>query len=263
MKLTPERTTVLKRRHIANDYYSLIFGPCSRAAKCLPGQFLHIRVPDSPVFFRRAMSIAAVDVDAGTTEIIFRAIGPGTRALAACRKGDTLDIISPLGNCFAAPRKNETALIVAGGIGFPPLLYFATELVGKGFDPHCIRFFYGGRTAADILERSRIRKLGIKFHPVTDDGSLGEPGLVTSAVERYLERSGVGGRRLYCCGPEPMLKAADALAERLGLPGQLSLEAPMPCGIGVCLGCIVPEKKGGHARVCQEGPIFEVGEVLL
>jgi len=209
------------------------------------------------------MSIASVTVKSRELEIIFKVFGRGTKALSQHHAGDVLDVLGPLGAPFRPPGKSDTCVLVGGGVGFPPLYYLASWLVKRGFDPRAIEFFYGGRTSGEIVERSRIKKLGVHFHPVTDDGSFGVKGLVTEAVEAYLTEHCLNRPRLYACGPGPMLKAADDLGRRLGLPGQVSLEAPMPCGFGVCLGCVVPLRAGGHARVCHEGPVFEIGEVLL
>ena len=111
--------------------------------------------------------------------------------------------------------------------------------------------------------RARIKKLGVNFHPVTEDGSVGEKGLVTKPVEDFIQSNKKSRMRIYGCGPEGMLKATDELGIRHGIPGQISLEAPMPCGIGICLGCVVELTKGGHARVCCDGPVFNIGEVKL
>ena len=97
----------------------------------------------------------------------------------------------------------------------------------------------------------------------TDDGSSGFKGFVTQAAERFLKEHNSTPYRLYACGPEPMLKAVETLSDRFRIPGQISLEAPMPCGIGVCLGCIRPLKAGGYTRVCREGPVYDIGEVEL
>ena len=86
---------------------------------------------------------------------------------------------------------------------------------------------------------------------------------MSQVVEETIIGSGPKNRRIYSCGPEAMLKAIDDLGLKYDIPGQLSLEAPMPCGYGVCLGCVVPLRAGGHARVCQEGPVFDIGEVEL
>ncbi|HOP06542.1 MAG TPA: dihydroorotate dehydrogenase electron transfer subunit [candidate division Zixibacteria bacterium] len=258
-----ECAQIRSKRNLKNDYYSFHLGPFSRAAQCRPGQFLHLKLPGSDVLFRRAFSVASIEPDRREIEVIFKVCGRGTKLMSRMHPGDPIDILGPLGNAFKLPRKSETAVMVAGGVGFPPLLNLAATMVANGFDPSRIVFCYGGRSAGDIIERTRIRKLGIEFHPVTEDGSLGEKGLVTAPVRRLLEANRGARFRLYGCGPEGMLKAVNALGLELKTPGQISLEAPMPCGIGVCLGCVVPLTAGGHARVCCDGPVFEIGEVAL
>lgn len=262
-RYSSERVTISRVRHLSRDYYSVRFGPWSRAGDCRPGQFVHVGLPETEIYFRRAMSIASVDTENDEVEIIFKVFGRGTRILSGCRKGDRLDVLGPLGVPFTPPRKNETCVMVGGGVGFPPLYYLAWSLVQQGRNPESIEFFYGGRTAGEIVERNRIKQLKIHFHPATDDGTFGAKGLVTDVVENYLQAHSVKKPRLYVCGPSAMLKAADDLGMKLGIPGQVSLEAPMPCGVGICLGCVVPLRAGGHARVCKEGPVFEIGEVLL
>ncbi|MEW6051648.1 MAG: dihydroorotate dehydrogenase electron transfer subunit [Candidatus Zixiibacteriota bacterium] len=260
---TCERTLVRKVRDLKNNYYSMTFGPYSRAGECRPGSFLHVRMPGSEIYFRRAMSVAGIDTRKGEIEIIFKIFGRGTTILSKYTRGDTVDILGPLGVPFSAPKKNERVLIVAGGVGFPPLLYLAADLIRKGLDARRIEFFYGGRSSTDLVERARIKKLGVNFHPFTDDGSYGGDGMVTAPVERFVHEHQGEKLRIYACGPEPMLKAADQIGLRSDIPGQLSLEAPMPCGIGVCLGCVVPLTVGGYARVCCDGPVFNIGEVKL
>ena len=262
-KFAPERVTINGVRHLSGDYYSLKMGPVSRIRKCRPGQFVHLGLSDRDVFFRRPMSIASVDTTSAEMEIIFKVCGRGTTMMTEYKRGDQISLLGPLGTGFTKPHKKEICLIVAGGVGFPPLSYLAGSLIENGRDPKSIEFFYGGRTADEIVQRSRFKKLGVQFHPATDAGSFGFNGLVTEALEAYLAVSPEQQYRLYACGPEPMLKATDQLALRHGIPGQLSLEAPMPCGIGVCLGCVVSLKNGGHARVCTEGPVFDIGEVAL
>lgn len=262
-KPTCEDTFLVKKRDLKNNYFSVTFSRYSRTAACRPGQFVHIRIPSSDIFFRRAMSIAHVSVERGEIELLLKVVGRGTRLLGQLRKNDPVNMLGPLGVPFALPKKRERAVMVAGGVGFPPLLFLATEMIKHGHDPRKIEFFYGGKSSDDLIERGRIKKLGVNFHPVTEDGSLGEKGLVTRPVEDFIVNRRHDPLRLYGCGPDGMLKAINELGLRLGVPGQISLEAPMPCGIGVCLGCVVPLKAGGHARVCCEGPVFEIGEVEL
>lgn len=258
-----EDTFVIKNRNLGNGYYSLTFGPYSRASHCKPGQFVHIRLLGADVFFRRAFSVANVSTNNNEIEIILKVVGRGTKVMAGLRKGDLVNLLGPLGVPFKLPKKNETTLIVAGGIGFPPLLFLTCEMIRRGWEPKQIVFFYGGRSAVDIVKRSRIKKMGVTFIPVTEDGSLGETGLVTESVEKHILSRRTDGFRIYGCGPPGMLKATNDLGLKYGIPGQLSLEAPMPCGIGVCLGCVVELTGGGYARVCRDGPVFDIGEVVL
>jgi len=222
-----------------------------------------MEIPSTDIFFRRPMSIAGVRTATNEIEVIFKVVGKGTKLMKQLKIGDRVNILGPLGLPFTLPQKRETAVLVAGGVGFPPLLYLAEEMISKGHDPKKIEFFYGGRSRQDILEAARIKKLGLNFHPVTEDGSLGEKGLITRPVERFFIEPSSQKLRIFSCGPEGMLKAVDELGLKYKIPGQLSLEAPMPCGIGICLGCVVPLRAGGHARVCKEGPVFEIGEVIL
>ena len=257
------RATVSQHRHLQHGYHSLTFEPFPAAARCRPGQFLHLRLPDSGLLFRRAFSVAAVNDRKHQVEIIVKVLGRGSRLLGGKDRGDTVDILGPLGRPFTLPKKTEETVMVAGGAGFPPLLFLAERMIARGHESRKIHFFYGGATADDLVERTRIRRLGVELVPVTEDGSLGAKGLVTGPVRQYLESHPNSPRRLYGCGPEAMLKATQELAMALAVPGQLSLEAPMPCGIGVCLGCVVPLTNGGHARVCCDGPVFDIGEVAL
>jgi dihydroorotate dehydrogenase electron transfer subunit len=113
-----------------------------------------------------------------------------------------------------------------------------------------------------LLDLKRIKRLGILLFPATEDGSAGYKGLVTGAIRQELARLN-GHSKIYACGPEAMLKAIEDLARAAEIPGQLSLEAPMPCGLGICLGCVRPLRSGGYTRVCREGPVYDIGEVIL
>ncbi len=261
IKPTCEDTFLLKKRNLKNRYFAYTFRPYTQVKKCKPGHFLQLQIPQTDIFFRRPFSIAGV-TPAGDIEIIFKIFGKGTALLATLEKGDKVNLLGPLGVPFTLPKKNEKTILIAGGVGFPPLMYLAVEMIAKGYDPKSIEFFYGGRTTDDIIEKSRIKKLGVNFHPVTEDGSYGMKGLVTKPVEEFIQSSDTN-MRIYSCGPTGMLKAADSLGLKYKIPGQLSLEAPMPCGVGICLGCVKEKTDGGHARVCCDGPVFEIGEIVL
>lgn len=261
IKPTCEDTFLLKKRNLHNNYFSFTFRPYSQIKKCKPGHFIQLQLPETDIFFRRPFSIASVTSD-GDIEIIFKIFGKGTALLANLKKGDRVNLLGPLGVPFTFPKKNEQTILIAGGVGFPPLMYLTVEMIAKGYDPKSIHFFYGGRTTDDIIEKKRLKKLGVNFYPATEDGSYGTKALVTKPVEDFIKSSDAK-MRIFSCGPTGMLKAADALGLQYNISGQLSLEAPMPCGVGICLGCVKEKTDGTHARVCCDGPIFEIGEIVL
>ncbi|MEE8577802.1 MAG: dihydroorotate dehydrogenase electron transfer subunit, partial [candidate division Zixibacteria bacterium] len=234
-----EETQVIKQRDIGNGYFSLIVGPLRDYKRARPGSFIHVKLCSDKIYFRRAMSVAAVDSDNKTLEMIYHRVGRGTSYMATLRKGDKLNVLGPLGVPFSMPRKNERVVCVAGGVGMPPLYYLASHLVAKGFDPSKIEFLYGGRSKDDIIEQARLKKLKVKLRIATDNGTIGQRGLVTDLLDEFHSINGSGKLKLYACGPEGMLAAVNRYALQNGISGELSLEAPMPCGIGVCLGCVV------------------------
>lgn len=261
-KIVVECVSVIKKKRLTSDCFSITMAPFSKANSIRPGQFVHLKIPDNNIYFRRAFSIYSVNVEEKSFEILFKVFGRGTSVMALAKKGDKFDILGPLGSSFRKPKRNELVGLTAGGIGFPPIYYFAKFLIESGHDPDKLFFFYGGRGRSDLIELARLEKLGLNSVLVTEDGSLGIKGMVTSALEEWMINQN-GNKAVYSCGPEPMLKAIDQLARKYKIMGQISLEAPMPCGIGICLGCIKPLRTGGYARVCREGPIFNTGEIIL
>ena len=267
-KIAPQRCRIAGNKPLdrAGRYFRLTIDGFHSPRKIDPGQFVHVKTGDGlDPYFRRAFSIAEFDASSGRMELIHKVVGRGTNLLARKAKGEMLDLIGPLGNRFILPGRSVTTIIVAGGVGLPPLAFLARRLVAKGYDPEQVFFFYGGRSRDDLIDLARIRRLGVRFIPCTDDGSYGHQGFVTQAVNDHLAH--YDGRRafIYGCGPEPMLAALQNLALDKGLSGELSLEAPMPCGVGVCLGCVKPSltDPGRYVRVCYDGPVFKIGEVRL
>jgi len=261
-KIIVEKSEVIKNKKLGRGFHVLTIAPFSKLKAIGPGQFVHIRIPDSNIFFRRAFSIYDIDLKNNSFDIIFKVFGRGTKLMSGMAEGGTVDILGPLGNNFKLPVKKETVFLAGGGIGMPPMYFLAKRLIEKKYDKNRILFFYGGNTKDDLVDLARIRRLGVTILPSSLDGTIGFKGLITTAIENKLEKI-KGPKRIYACGPEGMLKAIDALARKGNIPGQVSLEAPMPCGVGICLGCILPLRAGGYTRVCREGPVYDIGEVLL
>lgn len=220
----------------------------------LPGQFVEVRVDNSPsTFLRRPISINFVDRDSNELWLLVAAIGDGTRALAAAKPGSVLNCVLPLGNGFTMPTRSERTLLVGGGVGVAPLLYMGAEMLRGGCEP---TFLLGGRRAQDVLEADLFGRYGRVF-VTTEDGSLGERGFVTNHSVLSSERFD----RILTCGPKPMMVAVARYASANGIECEASLENMMACGLGACL-CCVENTVEGNLCVCKDGPVFNIKKLL-
>lgn len=220
----------------------------------LPGQFVEVRVDGSPsTFLRRPISIHFVDRAANELWLLVAAVGEGTRRLTSLPVGATVNCVLPLGNGFTLPASpDERLLLVGGGVGVAPLLYFGQRIRELGGQP---TFLLGARSKADLLMLDRFRALG-EVHVTTEDGSDGERGFVTN--HSVLQRQTF--TRIATCGPKPMMAAVARYAQKVGTDCEASLENMMACGLGACL-CCVEKTTRGNLCVCREGPVFNVKEL--
>ena len=208
-----------------------------------PGQFVNIGVPG--FFLRRPISVC--DCENGALTLVYKTVGHGTEAMAALKPGDTVDLLTDLGNGYDASLAGETPLLVGGGVGVPPLYYLAKTLVKQGVKPAVI---LGFNTKDEIFYEDAFRALGCAVTVTTADGSYGVKGFVTDAVPAHYTY-------VYACGPKPMLRA---VYNKPG-DGQFSFEERMGCGFGACMGCSC-KTKTGYKRVCKEGPVFYKEEIV-
>lgn len=220
----------------------------------LPGQFVEVRVDDSPTtFLRRPISINFVDRTNNDLWLLVAAIGDGTRRLSRLQQGDTLNCVLPLGNGFTMPRvASEKVLLVGGGVGVAPLLYFGQKIKEQGGEP---TFLLGARTAADLLELDLFKAVGRVF-VTTEDGSEGERGFVTNHSVLTQERFD----QISTCGPKPMMMAVARYAKAENISCEVSLENKMACGVGACL-CCVEKTTEGNVCVCKEGPVLNINKL--
>lgn len=217
------------------------------SALVLPGQFVNVAVDG--FFLRRPF--AAREWDAEGFDFIYKTVGEGTEALSLMKPGQTLDVLTGLGNGFNAEVCRSDALLVSGGLGASPLFPLAKRLIAEGRKVTAILAF---NTAADIILRKEYEDLGAGVRLVTMDGSAGMQGLVTDAIKALNPKYDF----FYTCGPKVMMKAVCKLLEG---PGQASLEERMGCGCGICYGCTC-HTKNGPARVCADGPVFNREDVI-
>ena len=228
-----------------------------------PGQFVMLRGDwGRDLINGRAFSV--LDVESPERfSVLAKVFGRGTARLADAKVGETLTVTGPLGQGFAPAGPDVHQLLVAGGVGLPPLHFHARRAVAAGYVQQ-VELFYGGRSRDELvlLEEPRSWKIGL--HLSTDDGSLGMHGRVTGPLLQRLDELRVTDTNveILSCGPTPMLKAVREIALERKIPAQLCLEEQMACGFGVCLGCAVPvygEKP--YQYCCTDGPVFDAREV--
>jgi dihydroorotate dehydrogenase electron transfer subunit len=254
-----ERTVqIIANERDTDAYFRLVLSAPEIAPLIQPGQFAHVRIPPlKDALLRRPFSIFQATHD--TFSILYKTVGKGTEALARMRKGDVLSVIAPLGHGFTVPKAGgETPLLVAGGYGMAAMFLLAQRSPQKGI------VFVGGRRRADILCEQEFAALGWQVRPTTEDGSHGEKGLVTHPLIGELKKM-APHRKVYACGPTPMLKAVGKIAADFNVPAELSMDEHMCCGVGTCLTCVIPVKSGDgweYQRTCTEGPVFDSREIV-
>jgi dihydroorotate dehydrogenase electron transfer subunit len=223
----------------------------------LPGQFYMIGTDFSyDPLLKRPFSIFREA--SGVLQFLYRIKGKGTERMKEMKKGDNVSLLGPLGNGYPLHGRNLTPVLVAGGIGIASLFPLAEKLSGN------VHLFYGARTKNELLMLNELKGLVRKELIIsTDDGSEGAKGKIVDVFDNFFTRhsSLVTRHSLYACGPTPMLKAVSKFALEKEIKGYISMEENMACGVGACLGCTVKTKKG-YKRVCKEGPVFPIEEIV-
>jgi dihydroorotate dehydrogenase electron transfer subunit len=218
-----------------------------------PGQFLQLKVEgSSETFLRRPVSVHDYDINSGLMKLLIHVVGTGTSKLSQLSPGENINAVFPLGNSFSIPDGNDRVLLVGGGCGVAPLMFLGRTIHNSGLVPE---FLLGFRNSESQLLISEYESLG-KVHITTEDGSSGVKGYVTSHPILKSENY----NKIYCCGPDAMMKAVGRIAEERGIECEVSLENLMACGFGVCLCCVVPTTRG-NVCTCSDGPVYNTKEL--
>ena len=256
------RGAVLSTRRVGAYHHMSLVAP-GIAEHTRPGQFVALAVggPDTALVLRRAFSIYRVSargVYGGTVEIVFAAVGAGTRWLAAQQQHTPVDVVGPLGRPFSLPRAASSpasVTLVGGGYGSAPLFALAEQLLNRGCR---VDFVLGAGNQDRLFGALDAKRMASSVAVTTDDGSAGTRGVVTDVLPAVLQRSRADV--VYACGPMGMLAAVTAVATDQGIPAQCAVEESMACGIGVCMTCVLPvEGDDGVTRMvrsCVDGPVF-------
>lgn len=247
---------VVMNQQVAPGHFRLGVRAPDIAREAHPGQFAMLQTVEGYYpFLRRPMSLERIFPDG--VSFLFKVEGEGTRLLSRLQEGQFLSIQGPLGRGFPIDASFGRHVIVAGGIGVAPFPALAEALIRVC--SHAPEVILAARTRDLLLCEQDFRRMGCTVHVATDDGSAGEKAFATQVFERL----GVSAQetRVYACGPMPMLTALARIVVERGIDCQMSLEAQMACGDGVCLGCVVEsrnEQEGEKmVRVCADGPVFD------
>ena len=258
---------VMSNDRLSPDYNVVRLAAPEIAAISRPGQFVMVKQGfGADPLLRRPFSV--FEIVRGTTgdveglSLLNKSVGVVTSTLFALETGQRLQCLGPLGEPFSVVESPAEAWMVAGGVGLAPFLTLAETLQAAGIPS---TLFYGGRSRADLYYVDRFEHLGVRVIATTEDGSLGETGLVTGPLESELQASATARTMVYACGPTPMMRAVSALAEHYGCPSEVSLEPVMGCGLGGCYSCVVPVRDGDaqprFVRGCLDGPVFAGDEI--
>lgn len=260
-----EQAMVLWNLEIKSRYHKLALSCDAKYRHAVPGQFVTLHLADRcNVLLRRPFSIHRVfEVKPGqwAIEILYKVVGPFTRALTSISEGQVVSVLGPLGNGFHVPLEAATVYLAAGGVGVAPMRFFVEDWLARGREAMDVVLFLGGGTREDILCEADFRKWNVEVVVTTDDGSYGDQCLLTTPLEERVQRKPPD--ILLACGPKGMLACVAGIASRYGVSCQVSLETMMACGMGVCLGCALPDAATPTRMLhaCVDGPVVEAGRV--
>ena len=228
---------------LADNVYKMVLqGDTSDITAC--GQFINIQLEG--LYLRRPISVC--DCDESSVTIIYKVVGKGTEQMSKMAVGETLDVLTGLGNGYDLLLSGDKPVLLGGGVGVPPLYMLAKELMKLGKE---VSVILGFNTSSEVFYENEFKALGCDVTVTTVDGSYGVKGFVTNAYPKEYTY-------FYTCGPEPMLKAIYKTSET---SGQMSFEERMGCGFGACMGCSC-KTIAGYKRICKDGPVMLKEEIL-
>ena len=248
---------VISQEEISKDIFSLIIK--NEGAKYAnAGQFVGVYPKDKSTLLMRPIRICETDTDKGTTRLVYRIAGKGTKEFSSLKEGDSVKLLANLGNGFPVDEvKGKCIVLMGGGIGIPPMLGTAKALAAE--DVHTV---LGYRNSDTFLSDEFLKYS--KVYIASEDGSVGVKGNVIDAIKAC---TNLKPDVIMACGPMPMLRGIKKYAEENNIKAYISLEERMACGVGACLGCVcktVHKDEHSHVnntRICTEGPVFDATEV--
>lgn len=245
------------------QYRLLVLQLLNLPLDCKPGQFFHLKCPQTDRFqpyLRRPMSIYSFDKYRGQLSFLYKVAGTGTGAISTLKPGECLDIVGPLGRGFQVRSDWRRPLLLARGVGLATLAPLAEECarLGRPLIAIC-----SARSPQLLMSMDVFRYFGAEVITVTDVEGNSDVANLTTLIEGLISSRGVDS--FFSCGSARLVKMLQVIGARHKIGGQVALEQQMACGVGMCQACVRPFQRDGSAvnlRVCREGPVFELQEVL-
>ena len=269
MKKNHIQATIVENKKINEFYRKMHIKWESFPWNIKAGQFAMVIIPEllDPLLMR-PFSIFDADNDGKGLSILYRIVGKGTTLLSNLKTGEKIEIRGPLGRGFDFVTIGNNPVLMAGGAGIAPMKLLISSFVDYYNDKFTPVLIYGAKSEEDLIKNDEFINLfnDTQLIFVTEDGSYGLKGLVTDVLYDVILESLDNNEKktsICACGPEPMLKAIGNMSKEHSIHCQLSMEAHMACGLGLCLGCVVPAVKGGYYCVCEDGPVFNAEELAL
>lgn len=243
------KAEAVSNKEIIKDHYVLLLKPLGNPPSPKPGQFYMIATANAtePLLKR---PFCVFNEQNSEIALLYRVAGKGTARLRDMPAGCVIDVLGPLGNHYPAPKRGMTPVVIAGGTGLASIFPFINS--------HKSIVIYGARTSVDLMMTLELKSMSDRLIITTEDGTSGMRGNVIDALKSLKPGE---DNILYVCGPRAMAAAAAGYAKDNGLNGYVSMEEFMACGIGACMGCVVNTVKG-YKRVCKEGPVFRLDEII-
>ncbi len=251
---------IVKKNKLNKDTFIFTIKSDMVAKKARAGQIVNIKCgEETTAFLRRPFSICSVDREEGTIDIAFQIRGKGTKMLSEFNKGDSIDVMGPLGQGFSLYPKHKKIIVVGGGIGIFPLLQLLKDHPAENK-----RAILGFRSKNRVILEESFKNNCDELIIATDDGTYGKKCFVTDALKEEIEKD--PAQMVFFCGPTIMMKVGVELLKSYDIPSQVSLEQRMACGIGACLTCVCKEKKNDdwdYVQVCKKGPVFNGSDIIF
>ncbi|MBR9864703.1 MAG: dihydroorotate dehydrogenase electron transfer subunit [Rhodobacteraceae bacterium] len=256
-------TTVKTNTPVNGEYRLLTLDAPQSVLDCQPGQFFHILCPVTKAeqpYLRRPMSIYGYSAEKGELQFLYKVTGEGTRALATLTRGDTLNVLGPLGVGFTIQDDWQNLLLLARGVGLATLAPLAQEAqrLNRKLVAIC-----SARNADVLMSIDHFQSLGAEVITVTDADGTSDLENLRDIIEGRIASEGVDA--MYTCGSNRMLKLLQEIGAKHQIPGEIALEQQMACGLGMCQCCVRSFNRKGtitQERVCREGPVFGIEEAM-